>query len=85
VFKVHRLARETRAFFDGALQRFFGHGHLAGLLHHQPQAGIGGGVCPVASGNHDVFGQFAEQAALGVGRHVFVFGFPLCAHGGCSF
>jgi len=78
---VHRLTGEAGALLDGALQRVLGHRHLAGLLHHHAQAGIAGRVGAVAGGNHDVLGQFAEQPALGIGRHILVLGFPLRAHG----
>ena len=81
VFKVHGFAGQACAFFDRAVQRVFGHGDFARLFNDQAQPRVGGGVGTVACRNHDVFRQFAEDTAFGVSRQIFVFGFPLSAHG----
>ena len=80
VLKVDRFTGQARTLLDGALQRFFGHGDFARLLHHQTQSGVGGRVGAAARGNHDVLGQAAKQFTLGVGRQFFAFSFPLRAH-----
>ena len=80
VIKVHRLTCQARALFDRALQGVFGHGHLAGLLHHQTQLGIGRRIGTITRSDHDFFGQLAEQPALGIGCQILVFCFPLRAH-----
>ena len=81
VVEVNGFASQACALFDGAIQRVFGHGGLAGLFHRQPQARIGSRVGSITGGNHDFFAQFAKQSALGICGQILVFCFPLRAHG----
>jgi hypothetical protein len=49
-------------------------------LDQQAQACVGSGVGATACRDHDVFGQFAKYASLGIGCQFLAFCFPLRAH-----
>ncbi|MNR43570.1 hypothetical protein D3C85_1622040 [compost metagenome] len=68
VLEVDGFARQARALLDRAFERVLGHGHLAGLLHHETQLGVGCRVGTAPRGDHDFLGQLAKQLALGVGN-----------------
>ena len=80
VFEIDRFSGEPGALLDGTVQRVLGHGDLARLLDQQPQARVGSRVGPAARRNHDVLGQSAEEATLGVCSQFLAFCFPLRAH-----
>ena len=80
MLKIHDLTGQARAFFDGALQRFFGHRHFARLLQHQPQLGVERRVSAIARRDHDLFGQLAKHLPPGISGQFFALGFPLRAH-----
>ncbi|MNV90642.1 hypothetical protein D3C71_1850500 [compost metagenome] len=67
MLEIDDFTRQARALLDGAFQRLLGHGHLAGLLDHQTQLGVGSRVGTAARGDHDFLGQLAKQLALGIG------------------
>ena len=80
---IHDIVQKTGTFLNRSLQRLASHGGFLGRFHCQPQARVHIGVGTIARGHHDFLGQFGENAAFGIRCKLFVFNFPLCAHG-CS-